>query len=121
MWTCHLPHLIPQVKCPECRAEHRIPYQGVQGYPTNVTLQRFLELHIEITGELPDPTSGQVMKRCSVCSEKSYVTMCGHCDKEVCGDCKGAHMDILRREIARINSQVGLEIARIKSCRLRNW
>ncbi|XP_039300667.1 RING finger protein nhl-1-like, partial [Nilaparvata lugens] len=41
-----------QVKCPECRAEHRIPYQGVQGYPTNVTLQRFLELHIEITGEL---------------------------------------------------------------------
>jgi tripartite motif-containing protein 71 len=48
-----------QVKCPECRAEHRIPYQGVQGFPTNVTLQRFLELHIEITGELPDPTSGK--------------------------------------------------------------
>lgn len=48
-----------QVKCPECRAEHRIPYQGVQAFPTNVTLQRFLELHIEITGELPDPTSGE--------------------------------------------------------------
>lgn len=39
-------------------AEHRIPYNGVQGFPTNVTLQRFLELHIEITGDLPDPTSG---------------------------------------------------------------
>jgi hypothetical protein len=49
-----------QVKCPECRAEHRIPYNGVQGFPTNVTLQRFLELHIEITGDLPDPTSGEV-------------------------------------------------------------
>ena len=49
-----------QVKCPECRAEHRIPYQGIQQWPSNVTLQRFLELHIEITGELPDPTSGQV-------------------------------------------------------------
>lgn len=48
-----------QVKCPECRAEHRIPYQGIQTFPTNVTLQRFLELHIEITGELPDPTSGK--------------------------------------------------------------
>lgn len=48
-----------QVKCPECRAEHRIPYNGVQAFPTNVTLQRFLELHIEITGELPDPTSGK--------------------------------------------------------------
>lgn len=48
-----------QVKCPECRAEHRIPYQGVQAFPTNVTLQRFLELRMEITGEPPDPTSGE--------------------------------------------------------------
>ncbi|XP_050433249.1 RING finger protein nhl-1 isoform X4 [Adelges cooleyi] len=102
-----------QVKCPECRAEHRIPYNGVQGYPTNVTLQRFLELHIEITGELPDPTSGQVMKRCGVCSEKAYVMPCVHCDKEVCTDCKGAHMDILRREISRINNQVRRAVHRL--------
>ncbi|CAH1996688.1 unnamed protein product [Acanthoscelides obtectus] len=60
-----------QVKCPECRAEHRIPYQGVQGFPTNVTLQRFLELHIEITGELPDPTSGQVQ---FILSSKNFKT-----------------------------------------------
>ena len=39
-----------QVKCPECRAEHRIPYNGIQGFPTNYTLQKFLELHSEITG-----------------------------------------------------------------------
>ncbi|XP_060852940.1 RING finger protein nhl-1 isoform X3 [Rhopalosiphum padi] len=102
-----------QVKCPECRAEHRIPYNGVQGYPTNVTLQRFLELHIEITGELPDPTSGQTMKRCGVCSEKAYVTSCVHCEKDVCSDCKGAHMDILRREIARINNQVRRALHRL--------
>ncbi|XP_060860723.1 RING finger protein nhl-1 isoform X2 [Metopolophium dirhodum] len=102
-----------QVKCPECRAEHRIPYNGVQGYPTNVTLQRFLELHIEITGELPDPTSGQIMKRCGVCSEKAYVTPCVHCEKDVCSDCKGAHMDILRREIARINNQVRRALHRL--------
>lgn len=101
-------NILWQVKCPECRAEHRIPYNGVQGYPTNVTLQRFLELHIEITGELPDPTSGQIMKRCGVCSEKAYVTPCVHCEKDVCADCKGAHMDILRREITRINNQVKL-------------
>ncbi|XP_044734626.1 RING finger protein nhl-1 [Chrysoperla carnea] len=95
-----------QVKCPECRAEHRIPYQGVQAFPTNVTLKRFLDLHIEITGELPDPTSGQIMERCSVCSEKAYLAMCQHCEKKICPECKGAHMDILRREIARINNQV---------------
>ena len=40
-----------QVKCPECRAEHRIPYNGIQGFPTNYTLQKFLELHSEITGD----------------------------------------------------------------------
>lgn len=102
------------MKCPECRAEHRIPYQGVQGFPTNVTLQRFLELHIEITGELPDPTSGQVMERCSVCSEKAYCNFCHHCDKKVCADCKGAHMDILRREITRINNQIRRSIHRLQ-------
>ena len=41
-----------QVKCPECRAEHRIPYNGIQGFPSNITLQKFLELHAEITGKL---------------------------------------------------------------------
>lgn len=108
-----------QVKCPECRAEHRIPYQGVQGFPTNVTLQRFLELHIEITGELPDPTSGQIMKRCNVCSEKAYCTMCLHCDKEICPECKGAHKDILRREISRITNQVVFAVASRSSLYIR--
>ncbi|CAH0555388.1 unnamed protein product [Brassicogethes aeneus] len=103
-----------QVKCPECRAEHRIPYQGVQGFPTNVTLQRFLELHIEITGELPDPTSGQVMERCNVCSEKAYCSFCSHCDKKICEECKGAHMEILRREITRINNQIRRGIHRLQ-------
>ncbi|KAJ8971386.1 hypothetical protein NQ317_006954 [Molorchus minor] len=103
-----------QVKCPECRAEHRIPYQGVQGFPTNVTLQRFLELHIEITGELPDPTSGQVMERCNVCSEKAYCSYCTHCDKKICEECKGAHMEILKREISRINNQIRRGIHRLQ-------
>ncbi|XP_060529556.1 RING finger protein nhl-1 isoform X2 [Cylas formicarius] len=103
-----------QVKCPECRAEHRIPYQGVQGFPTNVTLQRFLELHIEITGELPDPNAGQVMERCNVCSEKAYCSFCYHCDKKICEECKGAHMEILRREISRINNQIRRGIHRLQ-------
>jgi len=103
-----------QVKCPECRAEHRIPYQGVQAFPTNVTLQRFLELRMEITGEPPDPTSGQIMERCNVCSEKSYLALCAHCEKKICEDCKSAHMDILRREITRINSQIRRGVNRLQ-------
>ena len=103
-----------QVKCPECRAEHRIPYQGVQAFPTNVTLQRFLELHIELTGEIPDPTSNQVMERCQVCSEKSYCVVCAHCDKKVCPECKDAHMDVLKREISRISNQVRRVLHRLE-------
>ncbi|XP_063364041.1 RING finger protein nhl-1 isoform X1 [Cydia amplana] len=103
-----------QVKCPECRAEHRIPYQGVQGFPTNVTLQRFLELHANIAGELPDPTAGQVMERCNVCSEKAYCAPCAHCEKKVCEDCKSAHMEVLRREIARINNQIRRGVNRLQ-------
>ncbi len=75
---CHF-----QVKCPECRAEHRFPYNGIQGFPTNYTLQKFLELHSEITGELPDPNADAIMSRCNVCSEKAYIHPCAHCDKKV--------------------------------------
>merc|ERR1712080_277814 len=95
-----------QVKCPECRAEHRIPYNGIQGFPTTCTLQKFLELHAEITGELPDLNAVAVMSRCAVCSEKAYVNPCAHCDKKVCDTCKDAHNDILKREISRVNNQI---------------
>lgn len=105
-----------QVKCPECRAEHRIPYNGIQGFPTNFTLQKFLELHAEITGELPDPNADAIMSRCNVCSEKAYVNPCAHCDKKVCDDCKEAHCDILKREIARLNNQVKRGFHRIEEC-----
>lgn len=94
-----------QIKCPECRAEHRIPYQGVQAFPTNVTLVRFLELHRDITGEEPEPPAS-MMERCTVCSEKNYLERCAHCDKKICQDCREAHADVLRREINRINNQV---------------
>ncbi|CAG7833813.1 unnamed protein product [Allacma fusca] len=103
-----------QVKCPECRAEHRIPYQGVQAFPTNVTLTRFLELHIDLTGELPDPTRNQIMERCQVCSEKAYINLCAHCDKKVCPDCKEAHVDVLKREIMRLSSQVRRVLHRLE-------
>jgi len=103
-----------QVKCPECRAEHRIPYNGIQGFPTNYTLQKFLELHSEITGELPDLNADAVMSRCAVCSEKAYVNPCAHCDKKVCDTCKDAHNDILKREISRVNNQIKRGMNRVE-------
>jgi tripartite motif-containing protein 71 len=54
------------------------------------------------------------MERCNVCSEKSYCNVCMHCDKKICDDCKNAHMDILRREINRINNQIRRGIHRLQ-------
>lgn len=54
------------------------------------------------------------MERCNVCSEKAYCAFCAHCDKKICGDCKSAHMDILRREITRVNSQVRRGVNRLQ-------
>lgn len=58
--------------------------------------------------------TGLIPERCNVCSEKSYLSHCAHCDKKICEDCKSAHMDILRREITRINSQIRRGINRLQ-------
>ncbi|KAG8198693.1 hypothetical protein JTE90_015516 [Oedothorax gibbosus] len=94
-----------QVKCPECASEHRVPLKGgVQGFPNNVTLGRFLELRQQVSGIEPDlPAS---MQRCNTCKEKGQLEMCAHCNRKVCKECKAAHVNILRKEIALINGQV---------------
>lgn len=63
---------------------------------------------------LPTLPAGQIMERCNVCSEKAYCGVCAHCDKKICEDCKSAHMDILRREIVRINSQIRRGVSRLQ-------
>ena len=101
-----------QIKCPECRAEHRLPYQGVQTFPNNVTLTRFLDLHRNVTGEEPEPVPS-MMERCGICSEKSMVERCAHCEIKVCSECKEVYLEILRHEISRINSQIRRDLNRI--------
>lgn len=103
-----------QIKCPECRAEHRIPYQGVQSLPLNVTLIRFLELHARITGEEPEPVP-TFLEKCSICGEKvEGVQRCSHCEKKVCPECKEAHIDLLRREIGRLNGQTKRSLSKMQ-------
>lgn len=106
-----------QIKCPECRAEHRIPYQGVQSLPVNVTLIRFLELHSKITGDEPEPVP-TFLEKCSVCGEKvEGVARCCHCEKKVCKECKVAHLDIMKREITRLNGQTKRSITQLRDIR----
>lgn len=44
-----------QIKCPECRMEHRVPYAGVSSFPTNRTILNFLDVPTQ--SHLPQPTN----------------------------------------------------------------
>lgn len=43
-----------QIKCPECRMEHRVPYAGVSSFPANRTILNFLDVPTQ--SHLPQPT-----------------------------------------------------------------
>lgn len=72
---------------------------------------RFLELYQRLTGEEVEPLPS-MLERCTVCSEKAEVTLCAHCDKKVCEECKNAHVQIMQRELQRLNSQIRRALSR---------
>lgn len=72
---------------------------------------RFLELYQRLTGEEVEPLPS-MLERCAVCSEKNEVTQCAHCDKKVCEECKNAHIQIMQRELQRLNSQIRRALSR---------
>lgn len=72
---------------------------------------RFLELYQRLTGEEVEPLPS-MLERCTVCSEKAEVTLCAHCDKKVCEECKNAHIQIMQRELQRLNSQIRRALSR---------
>ncbi|VDN44324.1 unnamed protein product [Gongylonema pulchrum] len=39
------------LKCPECRAEHPVPYEGVKNFQSNYTLMGFLDIHLQATDD----------------------------------------------------------------------
>lgn len=39
------------IKCPECRAEHPLPYDNLKAFQTNYSLMGFLEIHLQATEE----------------------------------------------------------------------
>ncbi|VDD90342.1 unnamed protein product [Enterobius vermicularis] len=55
------------LKCPECRAEHPLPYDGVKCFQSNYTLMGFLDVHLQAT----DDNAAQLEAYIQRCS-KSY-------------------------------------------------
>ncbi|MFH4979400.1 hypothetical protein AB6A40_006109 [Gnathostoma spinigerum] len=98
------------LKCPECRAEHSIPYDGVKAFPVNYTLTGFLEIHLQATDENAAQLEAYIkrynLERCKICDEKAEVSVCPHCEKRTCCDCRTTHMEMLKRDLNRMLNQV---------------
>ncbi|CAD6188315.1 unnamed protein product [Caenorhabditis auriculariae] len=98
------------LKCPECRAEHNIPYDGVKAFQPNYTLTGFLEIHLQATpesaAEIEEYIHRYNLERCKVCDEKADCEPCAHCDRKACKECRQTHMDMLKRDMSRLLNQV---------------
>ncbi|GMT19746.1 hypothetical protein PFISCL1PPCAC_11043, partial [Pristionchus fissidentatus] len=98
------------LKCPECRAEHNIPYDGVKAFQTNYTLTGFLDIHLQATNETSSQLEEYIhrynLERCKVCDEKSECETCAHCDRRACKECRNSHMEMLKRDLGRVLNQV---------------
>ncbi|CAI2348467.1 unnamed protein product [Caenorhabditis sp. 36 PRJEB53466] len=98
------------LKCPECRAEHNIPYDGVKAFQPNYTLTGFLEIHLQATpesaAEIEEYIHRYNLERCKICDEKADCEPCAHCDRKACKECRQTHMDMLKRDMSRLLNQV---------------
>jgi hypothetical protein len=75
-----------QIKCPECRRIHNITAQSAAALPTNITIQRLLDLNIK--------------EKCFKCSQRrDNTSKCVECDKIFCSECKRDHNLELQNEI----------------------
>jgi tripartite motif-containing protein 71 len=104
-----------RIKCPECRMIHTIPIQGVQVYPNNITIMRFLDLDLskENVSKPADPNV------CDQCNKRlDSISKCLECDKYFCSDCKPFHLTQakndtkqniinLRRMLPQLSQKVG--------------
>lgn len=98
------------LKCPECRAEHPLPYDGVKSFQTNYTLTGFLDVHLQATDENAAQLEAYIqrynLERCKICDEKAQLDVCAHCERRACSDCRNTHMEMLKRDLNRMLNQV---------------
>ncbi|KAI6202580.1 RING-type domain-containing protein [Aphelenchoides besseyi] len=106
------------LKCPECRAEHAIPYDGAKGFPTNLTLAGFLDIHLEATNDTSEQIEAYIhrynMERCKICDEKAELDICHHCERKACRECRSAHIEMLKRDLGRLLNQIRRLSNRVK-------
>uniref|UniRef100_A0A0N5A947 RING-type domain-containing protein n=1 Tax=Syphacia muris TaxID=451379 RepID=A0A0N5A947_9BILA len=98
------------LKCPECRAEHPLPYDGVKCFQPNYTLMGFLDVHLQATDDNAAQLEAYIqrynLERCKICDEKAELEVCAHCERRACKDCRATHMEMLKRDLSRMLNQV---------------
>uniref|UniRef100_A0A914CKS9 RING-type domain-containing protein n=1 Tax=Acrobeloides nanus TaxID=290746 RepID=A0A914CKS9_9BILA len=110
--------VLRNLKCPECRAEHQIPFDGVKSFQTNYTLTGFLDIHLEASDENSAELAAYIqrynLERCRICDEKAELELCPHCERRACVECRSNHMEMVKRDIGRLLNQVRRLNNRIK-------
>jgi hypothetical protein len=95
-----------RIKCPECRYVHTLPIQGVDSYPTNITIMRFLDLDLtndtSRTNEQNSYGTGLTnnsSNQCAQCNKRlEPLIRCLDCDKGFCAICQPLHLSQLKTE-----------------------
>lgn len=83
------------IKCPQCRSLHTIPASGIESYPNNITILRFLDLNLSKSSFLK---SSQTDK-CSQCDKNiENLGKCLDCENLFCTDCRPIHLNHLKTE-----------------------
>jgi tripartite motif-containing protein 71 len=112
------------IKCPECRAQHLVPREGIDGFATNITIAGFLDLQARapapapVTTETDQVGSGSSLSPvnntgCGVCNADLELVLCHHCDKRVCDSCRQSHVRHLKLDIGRVVNQLRRKIPKV--------
>lgn len=82
-----------RIKCPECRAVHIVPVQGVDAYPNNITILKFLDL------DFSRSLTNNFLDKCYQCNKRlENLVKCLDCEKFFCEACRPTHLGQLRNE-----------------------
>ena len=84
-----------RIKCPECRSVHALPIQGIDAYPNNITILRFLDLDLSKSLDMRSD-------RCVQCNKNpANLVKCLDCEKFYCDTCRQSHLAQLKTEITQ--------------------
>ncbi|PIK41347.1 hypothetical protein BSL78_21797 [Apostichopus japonicus] len=76
------------ISCPDCREEHLVPNEGVDGFKTDFNIKNITEFI-----QLQDSLKNKPLQMCIGCAKKQVITTyCFKCNDFLCQGCHDYHM-----------------------------